>query len=249
MKGTLVAGLLIVAILIGAGVGYLTRGSNPQATTSTVTISTTSTTGETNTETTTTTSYWTSIFSTSYPFKPNASTPYAATLSSHDLRLELSLNSSSVRLGGGILVTMNLTNAETQTNNVYASRSYPRGLEWPNPCQGYYIIPIGIAVFSGYVTDSNVTSSPTLNLTEAGGSIECPGTPNFNYYSFQPSSNLAMLCSDTCIPWSVTIESTWGLAGSWTGNGTVYTKFPAGLYTVVEGDEWGDLLLLYFTIS
>ena len=80
------------------------------------------------------------------------------------------------------------------------------------------------------------------------GSIACPAILNFDYYSFRPSSNVASLCSGTCGQ-SVTVESSWGLSGSWTGNGTLSSKFATGLYSVVEADEWGDILFIYFTVS
>jgi len=249
MKGAAVAGLVIVGLLVGAGAGYFIRGGNPQTPTSTITSSTTATASGTTTRTATTT-YTTTIVTTSIQPKPNTSAPYATLLNSDHLRLELYLNTTSLTAGGGILVTMNLTNTESLTNRV--TTTYPLGLRWPSAwpdaCYGYYIIPIGIALFSGYVTNSNVTTLHSLNLTEPGVSIACPVIPNFDYYSFYPSSNVALLCSDGCGQ-SVTIESSWGLAGSWIGNGTVYTKFAAGQYTIVEGDEWGDLLFLYFTVS
>ncbi len=181
--------------------------------------------------------------------------PYSAMTTKNHLRLELMLNASKVPLGGSVQIGMNLTNLLTSQSFV------PRVYEWPIvglSLPPYFIsecptssspYPIGIAVFAGYYVFANVSSGSPLYLAQPG-TYYC-SSYSFDGYTFMPSSNKAIL-TPSATP--QVIQSTKVISGTWfVGPSPTYTpkfvQFAPGTYTVIEGDEWGDILFLYFDVG
>jgi hypothetical protein len=135
----------------------------------------------------------------------------------------------------------------------------PRSYDWP--IQGLSLppgfnsfcpasaspYPIGIAIFAGYYVPMNVSSGYPLNLAKPGP-YYCGYAGNFQSYYFSPNSNFAVLApNDTT---NIFIHASTIVNGSWvSGKGATFAHFSTGAYTVVEGDEWGDLLFLYFKVT
>lgn len=72
-------------------------------------------------------------------------------------------------------------------------------------------------------------------------------------YDFQPSSNIASIygsCDPNPCLADVKMNSEVEVKGYWTGSSNAtYSDFNPGVYTVVGGDEWGALTILYFTVA
>jgi len=109
---------------------------------------------------------------------------------------------------------------------------------------------MGIAVFAGYYVPNNVSSGKPLHLRPPGPHY-CSIAGSFDGYYYKPSSDSAVLAPN--YTHSIRTHASITMNGSWkAGSAPNYTPrfelFSPGAYTVVEGDEWGDLLFLYFDI-
>ena len=85
----------------------------------------------------------------------------------------------------------------------------------------------------------NVTYSCPLHL----------GYGNPTGFLFQPMSQVAASygCNQqVCMSGSASTSAT--SSGYWNEGGT-FMSFPKGTYTVLAEDEWGSLVLAYFTVS
>ncbi len=247
MKGAAVAGLLVVAIVVGAGVGYL---FGPSVSHQAVSVSTTTLLFYTVTSTTTTSlthtstlTYTTRVNTTQTP-SYSSSSPVALMVTSHHLLLQLSLANSSISQGRNITVGLRLSNLLSVANNIPQGFSWAvSGLYWPgNPCSpsGAYE-PLGIAIFNGFFSAVNVSSGKPLYLWQPAP-YYCPAGYN-SPWVFLPMSDVVQ-----------TLGGTGRLDKNFTTNGywnalSQFVVFSPRIYTLVEGDEWGDLVFLYFTVS
>ena len=169
--------------------------------------------------------------------------------------MELILNTSRVPLGGALQIVMNLTNVLNTHSLVRTSSSWSvSGLIWPpNLCQSYYVYPVGLTVFAGYYVVGNLSSGKPLYILHPG-TIMCPNSPSFGSYTFEPTSNVAIL---TEVQGSmIQVHSLTVINGSWSAgsgppyyNNSKFSHFSSGTYTIVEGDEWGDVVILYFRVG
>jgi len=119
---------------------------------------------------------------------------------------------------------------------------------------------VGFAMAEGYYTPSNVTETKLLDLVNPNATYNCPlylGYANPTWYLFQPVSDMAASygCDQQrCMTGSAStgVQNTtasWApVTGYWNQAGT-FISFPKGMYTVLAEDEWGDLVLAYFTVS
>jgi len=171
------------------------------------------------------------------------------------LRLDLSVNSTSFNPGDDIAITINEHNLRLLPNEVRAASDWKlQGLSL-GPC-GTVNRPIGFAVFHGNYTKDDISAGHPLQLYKPG-TYFCPMIlSGINSYIFDPASNLANVMG-TCTPnpcFKLPIEDQSEVAGSWgetilpfLGQATFH-QFSPGVYTVAGGDEWGDILLLSFTV-
>jgi len=169
------------------------------------------------------------------------------------LELRLALNTTSIRSGQAVNISMSEFNPLSQPNNVTALRAWPiEGLSL-GPC-GTTNYPMGMEVFSGYYTASNVSSARSLPL-DPPGIYNCPMIlSSVGSYSFHPLSSEADVygscTAGPCLTLNVTSATL--VSGYWASgfltNGTFRALSP-GTYTIAAGDEWGTLALLYITVS
>ncbi len=167
--------------------------------------------------------------------------------SSNGLSLILSLNTTVVAAGQGILITVGELNTLPRANNVSA------GADWPlkdlslSQC-GVVNSPYGMALFHGYYDRSNVSLAKPLELYYPGGR-SCPMIlSGIDAYGFPPLSDKAVVYG-SCEPrscFTLPMSSEIPLSGFWTGD-ALYS-FDAGVYTVAEGDEWGQMVFLHFQV-
>jgi len=193
------------------------------------------------------------------------------TFNSAGLELSLSVNSTQLKPNGTISLNVTEFNSLPLALNISSSAHWPlNGLWWE--C-GLYYFPDGITLFRGYYGLNNLSTASALDFW---GDILCPvewvgnGTSpgivgvlqNVTSYSFMPNSYNASY-SGYYIPNSgpLAIIGTFLpvriVAG--TAISAVTTTFPSltnslgstapSVYTLVAGDEWGDLVLLHFLVT
>lgn len=120
-----------------------------------------------------------------------------------------------------------------------------------NPC-GTSSFPFGVAIFQGDYTATDISAETPLVLYNPNELPPCAFIPAIIAYNFSPSSDLAAEIVDhelnsQAMPMNQSVTVTY----YWTGSGQNVTKhdFKPGIYTVAAGDEWGNLVVVHFTVS
>lgn len=113
-------------------------------------------------------------------------------------------------------------------------------------------LPIGFAIFKGYHGQNDFTQSEMLDLYPIGVYF-CPAEFIISAYNFEALSDNVTFAGLSYLG-SVRMNAVRTFGGTWTGSNFAgehaeLLPFSPGSYTVVGGDEWGDLLTLYFTVS
>jgi hypothetical protein len=168
------------------------------------------------------------------------------------LELSLALNTSSISYstGHGIAATVVETNTLATPNNVSAASDWPMANLSVGPC-GTLNYPVGLAVVKGYYAAGNISSAKALQIYRPGVTA-CPMVlASISSFEFQPSSDNATIFG-SCQPAgggcvSEIVNVTVSASDYW--NGSAFTSFICGRYTVVAGDEWGGIAILHFTVG
>ena len=159
---------------------------------------------------------------------------------------------------------MSIYNTLSTVNNVtgasdWAFSSLTNTTSFPCPSYVYY------QVFQGYYVQSNISSAGSpLQVSPVYKFLSCPQFI-WSYYLFQPSSDQALIPNGHSETNSSIIyqKTTTGLTALLTGNYTemynasIFTMngalppppFPPGTYTLVAGDQWGQLVILHFVVT
>jgi hypothetical protein len=168
--------------------------------------------------------------------------------SSSGLRLSVTLNSTVLRLGQSVNISIQEFNPRTQPVNISRASKWPLWGLSLGPC-GTLNFPVGFAIYAGYYTQSNIFLGIPLRLYTAG-TYFCPMLlSNIDYYIFQPESDTAQVFG-SCVPnpcLTVPIATDMYFGGVWLTY--LYVDFPPGIYTVAAGDEWGTMTLLHFVVT
>lgn len=186
-----------------------------------------------------------------YVFPPSDTFQKAASLDSpFGFTLHLEINTTSPAPGGHVLITGWLNSTSDSIETVNASNSWIQGSEslWTKPCTSGW--PIGLGVMRGHYTQDNYTLGALLPLPQP--LYICPlqsGTPS--YFLLEPHSSRALVdIGGSPQYWVIESSYTFGYA-LWEGlSGSAGAgQLPAGVYTVVLADEWGDVLTTNFLVS
>jgi len=166
--------------------------------------------------------------------------------------LQLSLALNAVTFSPNETVSMNVSEYNTLNTTNYVAR----GDDWPlvgmalGPC-GTLNDPFGISVYPGYYDEGNLSllaNQSSLELYNPGV-YACPVMFVVNGYSFRPLSNDATLGINGTMsaPMTAIVNAT----GSWSSRtvGATFHEFSPDVYTVVAGDEWGDVAIAHFTVT
>jgi hypothetical protein len=166
--------------------------------------------------------------------------------------MNLELNSTSVAPLGHVLLTgwINSTSDSGETINASDSWPYPQSLLWEPPCFSGW--PIGVGLMSGHYTQDNYTLGTLLqpNASKA----QCPASGSPQYFLLYPnhSSMAAAVVNGNPYRWDLLMSVSLGQY-SLTPNtlpGVPGPRgLPAGVYTAVLTDEWGDVLTANFRVS
>ncbi|MHB8567248.1 MAG: hypothetical protein ACYC7D_13085 [Nitrososphaerales archaeon] len=182
----------------------------------------------------------------------NYPTAAQTTNSTLGLELKLSINSATFSPGQGVLVNITEYNTLDRLNNVSVARNWPIGGLTLGPCGVNN--PVGAAIFQGYFTSSNISAGSPLSLF-ASGTYNCPAFLFVRYYVFQPMSDDGSTyvlsgngTSTFCCGNPPPISGSLNVTSYWDRTNTEHS-LSAGVYTVIGGDEWGQLVLLHFVVT
>ena len=224
--------------------GTSTTSSQPSAPTTTPIATSTTTTSTSTTSSSTTTA-------SSPPTQPVTSTSTTTSVppppsgGQGDLQLILSLNSTTIASGATIGITVSDYNPTSSTLNLSKGSDWAvngLGTGW---CPSLYF-PFGIAVLQGVYTAANVSQAKPLEIFPM---VACPMIVMYiEGYSFQPMSDNASIIPGggvATMATGISATGTYGAAGSEINQ---FSPFAPGTYTIVAGDEWGNLVFAYFTV-
>ena len=158
------------------------------------------------------------------------------------LQLELWISRTSLLPGDALSINISEYNTLNGINNVSAETNWPMNDLQLGSC-GHSIYPFGIAILSGVYAANNISDATQLQIFP---NEPCPlFLILVTGYLFQPLNDTAVILPGNTTP--VFMDSQISLTGVYS-NGT-QRSFPAGEYTVLAGDEWGDIAFQYFNIS
>jgi hypothetical protein len=149
------------------------------------------------------------------------------------LNLNISTNSNE-----WVILTVYEFNTLDQANNVSAADGWPSNaslFQWVRESYEANVGMAGYEILQGNYGLSNFTQGTALWLQPPPSLLGCcaeVGQPDS--YAFQPLSEANVLSGS--------------YAGYFVG-GSTYTPFSPGIYTVLAGDQWGDVAILHFAIQ
>ncbi|MDE1858244.1 MAG: hypothetical protein KGI26_04145 [Thaumarchaeota archaeon] len=173
------------------------------------------------------------VFPAANTFQPSVSYDSAFGFSLH-----LTINSTSVPLGGGISVAGWMNSSSSSINNITASDRWgigPAGL-WTRICTSGW--PLGLGIMAGHFTEDNVTFGTLTPIPQP--LVQCPvqaATPG--YFLLGPRSSRALVDLNG-VPQYWVLQSSFSLS---TG------QLAPGTYTAVIADEWGDVVTTNFAVA
>jgi len=184
----------------------------------------------------------------------------AAVKSANSLSFSVSTDQTTYQPGQEVEVVVDEKNLLSKTNDVPVADNWSLdGLirMYFGPA-AYPDVPYGIAVYRGDYTTANFPALTSLNLYDPSGLYLA--TPVFapTSYLFEPLSDIADVIPSKNIPTADAgsnatnqqISAKITLKGYWTSSSVPsFTYFDPGVYTVVGGDEWGNLVFVHFTVS
>jgi len=161
--------------------------------------------------------------------------------SSHDLQLRVDINATNFLSGESLQVAVSEFNTLSSFNNVSASEQWPIRVALGS-CPNVYDQPFGIAVYSGHVNEQNISQGVQLEIFPKSA---CPMFVRaVTGYVFQPQSDQAVVLPNVgAVPSPLAANVTVSMIYSGPPQ-----PLPEGTYTLAAVDEWGALLLLYFTV-
>ncbi|WP_016730498.1 hypothetical protein [Saccharolobus islandicus] len=174
-----------------------------------------------------------------------------AQYSSGDLHLYLKLNTTKISPGGGVGIIVELF--YNGTNPIYVNVSNGSVLlPSPYPCDSQVLV--GLKVFKGYYTTSNISLAKPLSLYEPGIYF-CPLIYAVTQYKLLPLSDQVQLIYNGRVQATLNDEISASLNGYWITNsisslsGGKFTFFQPGVYTVEAVDYFNQTVLGYFTVT
>ncbi len=184
------------------------------------------------------------------PTQVNNSPVSASTTSADGLSLTLNLNSSTFHSGDEVSIAVSELNTLDKNIRVDAADKWPVSGLIAGP-MGRLNFPEGVAVFQGHLASSDLHTASPLFLYDPYAIYNLPAIFTATAYEFKPKSetcdvyqNADVVITNMSTNAKVAVDGYW-IASYPAG----FTTFSPGEYTVVAGDEWGKVVLLYFTVD
>jgi hypothetical protein len=161
------------------------------------------------------------------------------------LLVRLELNDSRVTSGATVGINASDYNPSPMGLNLSKESNWALDGLSTGGCPSLYY-PFGIALFQGRYTSANVSQAVPFRIFPV---VPCPNIVRYIIgYQFRPLSDIAIVLPGTGeVPMAtgVSVSGTYYAPGSQL-NGLA--PFSPGTYTVVAGDEWGNLAFAYFVV-
>jgi len=171
--------------------------------------------------------------------------------SSGDFTLYLKLNTTKISPGEGIAIAVELF--FNGINPVYINVSNTNiHLPSPYPCGSQVLV--GLEVFKGYYTISNISLAKPLLLYNPAIYL-CLMMPPVTQYKLLPLSDQIQLIYNGKVQATLNDEISTSINGYWIVNSTSplsggnFTFFQPGVYTVEAVDYFNQTVLGYFTVT
>jgi hypothetical protein len=184
----------------------------------------------------------------------------ASSTLSQGLRLSVAINSATLSSDQPLNVTLDDYNTGSSATSLQSSPSWPVSSLLSTQACPSQPAPLNSEIFSGYYSASNISSASPLQTGIPLSPTQCPNR-SFSSFEFQPSSDIVTASGSSAAPTGVTYRMTVSVQyygyyvskGIQTpANGTLpynFVQFPSGTYTLAAGDEFGNLVLLCFTVG
>jgi rhodanese-related sulfurtransferase len=178
---------------------------------------------------------------------PATTTPStASTQSGNGLQLQVSVNTTTLTPGEALQINVSEYNTLSTTNNVTAATNWGVNGLTIGACPNINVLPFGVAIFQGKYNAQNISRGTPLELFAA---VPCPQLMRLvTGYDFLPNSSNAAIMPGGDLGSPTPMSASESVNGTYT-QGFQLTPFAAGTYTVVAGDEWGDLEFLYVSVQ
>jgi hypothetical protein len=188
----------------------------------------------------------------------------STTVSQNGLRLSLNVDPTVAYPGDQITVNISDFNTLTDLNspNMTGPPTVVGTALSLGPCSQ---LPLGFGIYQGNYQTANLSQATSLSLFQPG-IYSCPAEFGVAYFTFYPQSDEIALYSpqpsgpgNSTVPnlmWTNPDNFEQSFSGYWTvQNQTcvfscgVLHQFQPGVYTVVGGDDWGQLAIVHFTVE
>ncbi len=180
------------------------------------------------------------------------------TSTNNSLGLRLVMYANSTRIVSGQTLSVNISeyNALNSHNNVSASANWPAQTASIALCNSVY--PLRMGVVKGYYSSNNISRvQPTRvgHVINSNIVYACPIFLAGAFYNFQPQSDNASWCvvsgGPACyspVSHVNSFNSSWVGENSSTGTPARQESLTSGSYTIIGGDEWGQVVFLHFLV-
>jgi rhodanese-related sulfurtransferase len=178
---------------------------------------------------------------------PVTTTPSTtSTKSENGLQLQASVNTTTLTPGETLQINVSEYNTLSTDNNVLTATNWGVNGLTIGACPNINVLPFGVAIFQGNYNAHNISQGTSLELFAA---VPCAQLMRLiTGYDFLPVSSNAAIMPGGDLKSPTLMSAIETVNGIYT-QGFQLTPFSSGIYTVVAGDEWGDLEFLYFTVK
>jgi len=177
-----------------------------------------------------------------------------ATVADNSLGIELvlSVNPSQGPVATSFEVNATVWNMLSRPNNVTGVNDY-HGVQFNPLCNNG---PVTFEVLSGYYTAANFTLGAPIIIHGVQNMMCIVPTSALSFYVFQANSDVFMgpIPQEQGMGAPASMTTRWATAADSLVN--VYSSgfaspepFPAGMYTIVAADNWGQLAAVHFTVA
>ena len=168
--------------------------------------------------------------------------PRPSTSSAPYLSLGVSLNATSIRTGQNLTAFMWVNNTASFKNNVTAELDYPLNMSPVDPCGRFY--PIYWGILPGLHVAGNAFDGVWLKPYVTAHSCNAYASSALKWIQFNPLSSTGEIARD----WFGTDVSSGAVQEYLTIPGGMYPQIQPGTYTLVVGDEWGQVAVAWFSV-
>lgn len=182
----------------------------------------------------------------------------ASSVGAQGLQLNLSVNSTTATSNGAFTITISDTNTLGVTNNLPRQDNWALGALANSACPSVDSSPLSVAVFKGVYSATNISSAQNVPLLPPGITFFCPSR-DYSHFVFEPKSSIATATGNSApngvkftMTTTITLRDYYNgvqlVPGSNMTSASQFSHLPVGPYTLVAGDEWGDMALVQLTV-